>query len=72
MANLKKYNFEIRTLKNLQDENSPHTLIKFEFLAEDYTSAEKYMKSLTEHYNQNRPFNPIIPRETTQLIETEY
>jgi hypothetical protein len=72
MANLKKYNFEIRTLKNLQDENSPHTLIKFEFLAENFISAENYMKSLIEHYNQNMPFNPIFPRETTQLIETEY
>lgn len=72
MANIYKYNFEIQTLKNLQDVNSPHTLIKFEFLAEDFASAEKYMKSLIEHYNENKPFNPTLPRQTTQLIESEY
>ncbi|NRS90820.1 hypothetical protein HNQ02_003767 [Flavobacterium sp. 7E] len=67
-----KYNFEIQTLKNLQDINSPHTLIKFEFLATDLASAEKYMKSLVEHYDENRPFNPTFPRQTTSLIESIY
>lgn len=72
MANLKKYNFEIRTLKNLDDNNSPHSLIKFEFLAKNLKSAEDYMSSLTKHYDQNQPYLPNFPWEATHLIETTY
>jgi len=72
MAVLNKYTFEITTLKNLQDENSPHTLSKFEFLAENKEQAEKYMKSLIEHFNNNMPFRPTMPRTTTILKETRY
>ena len=72
MQTLKKYNFEIRTLKNLQDSNSPHSLSKFEFLAISLESAEKYKNSLIEHYNENMPYRSKMPRETTELIESEY
>lgn len=69
---LKKYYFEIRSSKNLQDKKSPHTLSKFEFLAENKEQAEKYMETLIENYNNNMPFRPVFPRENTELIEKEY
>ena len=72
MAVLNKYSFEITTVKNYQDEHSPHTLSKFEFLAENKQQAEKYMKSLIEHFNENMPFRSTMPRTTTILTETEY
>ncbi|MDI5949243.1 hypothetical protein [Flavobacterium yafengii] len=72
MVNLKKYNFEIRTLRSIEDKSSPHTLIKFEFLAKNLKSAEDYMNSLIKHYDQNQPYIPNFPWETTLLIETTY
>lgn len=72
MEALNKYSFEIRTLKNYQDENSPHSLSKFEFLAQNKEQAEKYMKTLIENFNKNMPFRASMPRETTELIEAEY
>ena len=67
---MNKYSFEITTVKSWQDENSPHTLVKFEFLAENKAQAEEYKESLIEHYNNNMPFRPTMPRTTTVLIET--
>ena len=72
MGALNKYSFEIRTLKDYQDEHSPHTLSKFEFLAQNKEQAEKYMKNLIDNFNENMPFKPTMPRETTELIENEY
>ena len=69
---LKKYSFEIRSLKNLQDEKSPYTLSRFEFLAENKKQAEKYMETLIENYNNNMPFRPVFPRDYTELTEKEY
>tara|TARA_R110000868_G_scaffold77299_4_gene221510 strand:+ start:2277 stop:2498 length:222 start_codon:yes stop_codon:yes gene_type:complete len=72
MAILNKYSFEIQSLKNYQDELSPHTLSKFEFLAQNREQAEKFKKSLIDHFNTNMPFQSTIPRTTTILTETEY
>lgn len=69
---IKQYNFEIRTTKNYQDEQSPHTLSKFEFLAENKEQANKYKETLIENYNKNMPFRPAFPREFTELIESNY
>ena len=69
---LRNYSFQIQTLRDLSDSNSPHILAKFEFLAEDEISAEKYMQSLINHYDSNMPFIPRMPRENTQLISKEY
>jgi len=69
---VKKYEFEIKTLKNLQDSNSSHTLSKFEFLATSLESAEKYRDSLAEHYNENMPFRPQLPKDVSLLIEKVY
>jgi len=69
---LKQYSFKIRTLKNMQDENSPHILSNFQFLARNKEEAEKYMKTLISNYNANMPFMPSMPREVTELKESEY
>ena len=69
MAELKKYSFEIQTVKNYQDENSPHLLSTFEFVAENREKAEKYMKSLIEHFNENMPYRHPMPRTASILSE---
>ena len=52
---LKNYSFQIETPKNLQDENSPHVLVKFEFLARDNEEAEKYRDLLFDQFEKSGP-----------------
>lgn len=72
MDELKKYSFEITTLKNMRDKDSPYTLIKFEFLSSSLKNAENYRKSLIEHYNSFKPYIPEWPYEKTELIEVDF
>ena len=68
---LKNYTFEIRTLRDLSDLNSPHTLAKFEFKAKDENSAKKYMESLIAHHSDNAPYIQIMPIENSKLTTKE-
>jgi len=72
MTKLKMYTFEIKTVKNLQDKDSPYTLIKYEFTAENFEEAEKFKKNLKEHYEKNKPLSGALPpRQASKLIEND-
>ena len=64
----KFYSFKIQTLKNSQDENSPHLLAKFEFLATNKAVAEEYRLSLIEHHKKNKAFPPEMLYSATDLV----
>ena len=68
---LKKYSFEIRSPKNYQDKKSPHTLSKFEFLAENKQRAEVYRKKLIDNYDVTTLIDQdqTIPIGYTDLTE---
>lgn len=69
MSDSQKYAFEIRTAKNYQDENSPYTLARHEFLAVNIEQAEKYKKTLEDHYRKNKPCKVSLPWQSTVLKE---
>lgn len=59
------------TVKNYQDESSPHFLAKFEFVAENLESAKQYQESLRVHHKENMPFRPDMPWTATEILEIE-